>query len=275
MNEKSQNNSTLLTPEAPKALDVEDVLLRAPLYTAYAWNDYPDCINYLYRFDRPLDVYCPSCERHSVFKRSSVGTVDPQQGARKLVKFFLRFNCSRDSDHELFFVFLNVQGALHKVGQFPSIADLADTDSLKYAKLLGKERFGDFKRATGLAAHGIGVGSFVYLRRIFEGLIVDAYNAARAGAAWDETAWQQARMDEKILLLKDQLPDFLVAQRAIYGILSRGVHELSEQECMAHFEVVKGAIEIILDAKLEQQAKAEKQAKVEKLMQAAHQALKK
>jgi hypothetical protein len=51
MNEKSQNNSTLLTPEAPKALDVEDVLLRAPLYTAYAWNDYPDCINYLYRFD--------------------------------------------------------------------------------------------------------------------------------------------------------------------------------------------------------------------------------
>ena len=38
--------------------------------------------------------------------------------------------------------------------------------------------FAELRRATGLFAHGIGIGAFVYLRRIFENLVESAREAA-------------------------------------------------------------------------------------------------
>jgi hypothetical protein len=37
----------------------------------------------------------------------------------------------------------------------------------------------------------------------------------------------------------------------MYKILSKGVHELTEQECLAYFPVLKIAIELILEQKIE------------------------
>ncbi|MBC3806012.1 hypothetical protein H8K52_01475 [Undibacterium seohonense] len=37
----------------------------------------------------------------------------------------------------------------------------------------------------------------------------------------------------------------------MYSILSKGIHELSENECLTAFPIVKIGIEIILDGKLE------------------------
>ncbi len=59
-------------------------------------------------------------------------------------------------------------------------------------------------------------------------------------------------MTEKIALLSDHLPVFLVENRSLYGILSKGVHDLTEEECLSFFPAVKVAIELILDDKLEQ-----------------------
>jgi hypothetical protein len=36
----------------------------------------------------------------------------------------------------------------------------------------------------------------------------------------------------------------------MYGILSKGLHELSEDECKTYFPVLRTAIEIILDEKI-------------------------
>jgi hypothetical protein len=44
----------------------------------------------------------------------------------------------------------------------------------------------------------------------------------------------------------------------MYGILSKGIHDLSEEECLAHFEVLRNGIELILDQKLEAQERAAK-----------------
>jgi hypothetical protein len=54
-------------------------------------------------------------------------------------------------------------------------------------------------------------------------------------------------MEEKITLLRDHLPDFLAKNGKIYGILSKGIHELEEKECLNAFEVIKHAIFFILD----------------------------
>ena len=172
--------------------------------------------------------------------------------------FALAFVCSRDKSHRGYFIFRSHEGILQKIGQYPSLADLAVPDLQKYRSVLGAEKFTELTRAVGLASHGVGVGAFVYLRRIFETLIKKARDQAATDMGWDEEAFQNARMDEKIALLKQHLPKFLIDNKKLYGIMSMGVHTLSETECLAAFPIVRVGIELILDEHLEKQARERK-----------------
>jgi hypothetical protein len=195
----------------------------------------------------------------------------------ELTRYETALHCSRNSSHQLLFL-LKVnkdKRTIQKIGQHPSLADLNMYDVKKYADVLSNAAFREFTKAIGLAAHGVGVGSFVYLRRIFEGLVEEAHKFAKSpeawsetGQAWDEDQYQKARVGEKIQMLNRYLPAFLVENRAMYGILSKGVHELSEEECLAAFPVVKVGIEIILDARLEEDARRKKLQAAQKAIQA-------
>jgi hypothetical protein len=138
-----------------------------------------------------------------------------------------------------------------KIGQHPSVADFSEREIKKYRKVLGEEKYKELNRAVGLTTHGVGIGAFVYLRRIFEGLIEEAHIEASKDAGWDEAQYKSKRMDEKILLLANHLPSFLSENKGLYTILSKGIHELSEEECLTYFQVVKVGIELILDEKIE------------------------
>jgi len=89
------------------------------------------------------------------------------------------------------------------------------------------------------------------LRRIFENLIEEAHKLATSSSGWDEELYQKGRMDDKISLLKRTLPEFLVQHKSLYSILSKGIHELGESECLSAFPITKLGIELILDEKLE------------------------
>jgi hypothetical protein len=167
------------------------------------------------------------------------------------------FTCSLDESHTLTFCCLINNNQLIKFGQYPSLADLNKDNSKKYRKVLG-EKYEDYSRGIGLHSHGIGAGSLVYLRRIFEDLIEEAHQNAISEPGWDESCYSQKRMDEKIQTLKDYLPTYLVENRKIYGLLSKGIHELDEEICLKIFPIVKVGIEFILDEKTE---KAERERK--------------
>ena len=53
-------------------------------------------------------------------------------------------------------------------------------------------------------------------------------------------------MSERIKMLGGYLPEVLINNTTIYGILSKGIHELSEEECRKYFPVVKECIYQIL-----------------------------
>lgn len=178
--------------------------------------------------------------------------------------FFLWFTCSRDKDHRSCFVFHAHEGILQKIGQYPSIADLVTPNLQRYRQVLGNEGFRELTRAVGLVSHGVGIGAFVYLRRIFESLIEKARMVAVSEPCWDDSAFVTAHMDEKILFLKEHLPDFLVESRQLYGIMSVGVHKLTEDECLKAFPVARLGIELILDEQLERDAREKKLADASK-----------
>jgi hypothetical protein len=133
--------------------------------------------------------------------------------------------------------------------------------------VLTKADFKELNKAIGLAAHGVGVGSFVYLRRIFENLVDAAYQIAKNDDGWNDEAYHQGRMAERIQLLAGHLPDFLVENHVMYKILSQGLHELTENDCLEAFPVLKMGIELVLDEKL---AAAARQRKLEQAKKAIH-----
>ena len=130
--------------------------------------------------------------------------------------------------------------------------------------MLDKQDLHDLKKAIGLMAHGAGAGSLVYLRRIFENIIWNTYKDHKITIGISDVEFLKKRMDEKVDFLKDQLPSQLVEMKAIYGILSKGVHELSEAECLAYFPALKLSITLILDQRIEEDVKRKKDADIKK-----------
>lgn len=250
----------------------EELLLEAPLYKEYPFTEASHAhLQQLASFNGSVDVYCVECKRHSIFwgqgKDNEISDDyiflggDRTQHIRHALRdrdFYVELRCSRVEKHKMFFYFATRGLKLVKVGQYPSLADLHLESIHKYRQPLGKETYQEFARGVGLFAHGVGIGSFVYLRRIFERLVNEAYERAKQVAGWDEGAYQRARMDEKIVLLKSFLPQVLVDNAGIYSVLSKGIHSLSENECLKYFTVVKTGIELILDEKIEREEREKK-----------------
>jgi len=243
----------------PPLPNTSDFCLNVPLYQSF----HVDETNYaelreIRWYSGHIDCYCIGCNQPSVFhtKKDMFG-VDP---AAKNYLFEHIFVCSRDKEHKLVFYFRIHNNTITKIGQYPSLADLATVEIQKYRKVLGPERYKEFNRAVGLASHGVGIGAFVYLRRIFENLIEEAHKREMASSGWNEELYQKGWMDDKISLLKHALPEFLVENKSLYSILSKGIHELTESECLSAFPITKLGIELILDEKLE---KLERERKIQ------------
>ncbi|MCP4206743.1 MAG: hypothetical protein GY767_06825 [Shimia sp.] len=134
-----------------------------------------------------------------------------------------------------------------KVGQLPSLADIANDEAKTYRSVLSPEDGAELHKAIGLAAHGVGIGSFVYLRRVFEHLIYGRYEEFKESEGWKDEDFYRMKMDEKVQLLKGHVPDFLYENRKIYSVLSKGIHELSEEACLAFFEPLKLSLKIMLE----------------------------
>lgn len=221
-----------------------------------------------------IDAYCIWCDKEGVFRAYnylSDNVSIPRWTTRHNGLIEIEYRCTRNESHAYHTYYFKAGNFFTKVGQFPSVADFQIPQAEQYRKILDEEQYKEFTRGIGLAAHGVGIGSFVYLRRVFENLIEEAHAKAQTeNKVFSNEAYLKARMDDKIKMVKDHLPDFLVENRSLYAILSTGIHDLTEDECLQYFETVKIGIEQILDEKIIQKEKADKAAKAREAIQKAH-----
>jgi len=269
--------------------NIKDILSSLPLYKKVDIKEenllsFVESLEY---FQGALDLYCPQCENNSTFRlvydeeeynrkirRRAAGQTDFVQVASEInpesvIKSILHLNffCTRKTRHKIDFIVMidSDEKTIMKIGQYPSIADLYTYKLNNYKKILDDNYFVELRRAVGLKAHGIGIGSFVYLRRIFEFIIEDVHKAVQK--KWDKDKEEQysiSRIDEKIKLLSEYLPDYLVDNRSTYSILSLGIHELTEEDCLSYFDVLEGAIEIILDDQIHKMEEEKKRKRISK-----------
>ena len=154
------------------------------------------------------------------------------------------FICSMDEKHHLDFTVLVNDNSFMKIGQFTSIADITFPGLDDYKHVISKQDRSELGTAIGLFANGVGAGSYVYLRRILERLVYQAKE--NAGDKVDNDSFENAKVADRIKMLEGYLPDILIQNTTIYGILSKGIHELSEEDCLNYFPVVKECIFQIL-----------------------------
>lgn len=223
-----------------------------------------------------VDLYCPQCKSNSIFNPTHEKQIEcdtpetePQRFFRHSINFgILHYRCARDRNHYFCAQIIyeeneqNTNGSIIKIGQFPSKADIEFPEYNRFSKILPKEKLSDLKKSAGLASHGIGAGSFVYLRRIFEYLLNDAYQEALYKKTITEESYENAHVVDRIKMLKPYLPEIMVENCQTYGILSKGVHELDEQTCLNAYSLMKETIEAILDEKLVKKEKEERQKRI-------------
>lgn len=203
--------------------------------------------------------------------RGETPPVPPLEPSPWLRPFVLRTRCTRQG-HEAEFHFHVAPHAaadadLVKFGQFPSLTDFQLGDLSAIDEGMTRRERREFVQAINTGAHGFAVAAFVYYRRVFESILVDARDAHIS--EHNLTDWPEfdvARTDERIKLLRGRIPQFVSENPHLYALLSKGVHELSEEECASELQLLRSAIELVLTDRAEKVRATKHRANVERLL---------
>ncbi len=262
MNQKAKEEK-----QPPPLPSVEVLLFEAPLYTRYKLDDDLELARRLYgqieEFMEPetvkVDGYCPKCQKDTTYNLLRI-SYDGQRAWKDHIPTRHSFDtlyirCGREDWHVITYYFRIDSLVVQKVGQWPSLADIAiDETRQKYKSVLRGKNWAELYKAIGLATHGEGIGSFVYLRRVFERLIQSRFDEFKESEGWSEEEFQKLRVAERIGFLKGHLPAFLVENKQLYSIFSQGIHELDNDVCLRFFDVGKRSIIMILEDDLKTKA---------------------
>lgn len=242
---------------------MSELITKQPLYHEIDITNMskPEILDIIF-YKGSIDCFCPYCNNSSIF----IKVPDREQGTKekamaenpyspdideKLFKesetFQINFSCSRNNSHILNIIYKVENNTITKIGQSPSLFDIQKNDFKKYRKVLDNN-YSDLSKAILFYTYNNGVAAFTYIRRILENFFIkNAYEIKKDQPDWDDKKYKECRFKEKINLLKDLLPKTLVNNPSLYSIVSKGIHELEEEECLLYFEAVKKCIFLSLD----------------------------
>lgn len=254
----------------------ESVIL-CPMYKKIKIDENADTCDVFPYNDFRLELYCPECKCRRIFcfQNSSFVKIswapNGNRYCEKVGDFLFRtdhfsIKAKADCKHNLLVMFKKINNStIMKVGQFPSIYDMnEEINNKKFLKVLGDEYCNYYKNACSLYSYNTCIGAMVYLRRIFEKVILETFENHEKELDITLLEYKKLRMDEKLEKIKKYLPNILFEQgfNSIYSKVSDGVHNLSEDECQSMFPILKSAIEEILIDKLELQDKEKRRKEI-------------
>ena len=258
-----------MTQEIVKKISVHDFYFETPLYVSINLADIEGNI-----YSGSVDGYSPIDNRDTTY------SINPKEFGDYMTYYDsmtgVRLRDKRIDGGDLFFIISisEDEKQVVKIGQVPSLVDMQFANvTQSYSDVLDKENLFMLKRAIGLAAHGTGIGSFVYLRRIFENLIEETYINNKNESGISREVFDKKRIREKVETLSSYLPKSIAKLTPLYSILSKGIHELTEKECLAYFDTMKLAIELILKQKIKQKQEQDEEAETVRRLHEASQLL--
>lgn len=250
-----------MTMRSIKDLSLKGILLETGLYDSISFN--PNIhINEILNLDNiqeTFSVYCPTCKNNTVIipEEDLTNAHYPKRGFKRIIEdrfIGVTYKCSLNNKHLFSFLFHIDENKIIKIGQYPSVADLNEGNMGEYKVILDNDKYLELKKSIGLFSHGLGIPPVVYLRRIFENLINETYDEHKEELSVEN--FYSIKMKDKIQVLKKYLPSLVYEYKTIlYSLMSKGIHELSEQECKEIYPLLLIAVKLILEEKLKEYKK--------------------
>lgn len=251
-----------------KALLIQ-LLENEPPYKAMQF-DYKWYINYGFIEDIRIDDFCQTCDAQKVFCSEvkenfkelltdtfkvisgPPGTNGPAPSEfYKDKEYFVNIAlyCAKCGEPH-YYSLLFKGNTVTKIGQYPSFSKVSAQDLKKYKNLISKY-YPELTKSVNAYSQGMGVAAFVYLRRILEYLVESRFNG--------DASWKFIEKLKEVEKTETIIPSELSEIKSeIYSILSKGIHEYEEEECMQLYLSVKFIIERMLDLELEKKENANK-----------------
>lgn len=241
--------------DSAAAEEIIEVCVRKPLYTKITGTpEYILAVSSALEGKTPVnyDNYCPICEMVTpwTFRKFNVRNSGGGSGlvggvARHVQEYLPNIRavntvCLRQQ-HFHTYIFHVGDEQIQKIGQRPSMADIAFGELKSIPGILKDDRR-ELGRALGLFAHDTPLGAFVYLRRVFERMIVRASERYTEKNGSLPEKWSELRMGDRIAALSAELPSVVQSNYAVWGLLSKGIHELSDEDAENLFPLLKAVI---------------------------------
>ena len=134
----------------------------------------------------------------------------------------------------------------------------------KYQKndWINKQDFSQLYKAETCASSGYYVAAYTYMRCVYESLLLSVFKQNQADIGISEDDFRRKRSDEKLKDIKKYLAIDDEIYLPLYGLLSAGIHAMSEEQCCEDYTILKP---ILLEILAEQKAKKEKESKRKEL----------
>ncbi len=210
-----------------------------------------------------LDLHCETCGGTRAFKCTNDYATSLNPGT---VFDELDYECKNCKDGKRFskrfclaIIGEGNQGAVQKIGEYPAYNPVT---SRKVYDLIGENHRELFLKGRRAELRGLGIGAFAYYRRIVDDqkdMIIGRLEtvAKRLGAS-EETltifasAKAQDQFTSAIKEIKDALPSALFIAghnplTILYDVLSDGIHDLSDEECLTHARTVRTLLIALAD----------------------------
>ena len=201
-----------------------------------------------------LELYCPICKEKRIFKCGDIDKIGYGLNADLTTRnkavltesnllIIYKFSCEYNHRFKMIMETLG-DNELIKIGQFPSPMFFSDKINNDVFKILDKNEKSYYMLSVKSHNNNLNIASFVYLRRVFESLLEKAIKQSN-------TNFDGMKTKDKIkhLVKEGLLNDMLMntGYNVLYSLLSDGVHNLSEEQCKEQYELLKSAVEIILE----------------------------
>ncbi len=217
-----------------------------------------------YRLLAPeLDLHCEICDGTRAFKCTNDNVPTLFHGVLFVELDYECKNCKDDERFSKRFCLAIIgegnDGPVQKIGEYPAYNPVT---SRKVYDLIGENHRELFLKGRRAELRGLGIGAFAYYRRIVDDqkdMIIDRLEkvAKRLGAS-EETlrifasAKAQDQFTSAIKEIKDALPSALFIAghnplTILYDVLSDGIHDLSDEECLAHARTVRTLLIALAD----------------------------
>lgn len=219
-----------------------------------------------------LDLYCPTCKADKTFVFNIIRSSDALGTSQIAVQGGwtyranirdLTYVCPTCKKTVYFMLYYDGENII-KLAQYPTLFDVSRDQLKKYQKnqLIDKDSFKEIYKAEICASSGYYVAAYTYMRRVYETMLLSVFDQNKEEIGLTEDNFRKLHSDKKLEAIKDYLAIDDEIYLPLYGLLSAGIHAMTEEQCCEDYNVLKP---ILLDILAEQKAKKEKESKRKEL----------